>query len=90
MLCKISVWFEAREPRKQSLDSATRREGTQRATQTAKAITHWIIYYLYIDIIHELSKSKERTKVNQVTDYQGSPAQILVGFRSSQPSLPYT
>jgi len=50
------------------------REGEQQATYIAIAITHHIIYYPYTDIIHELGKSKERTQVNQVTDYQSLPA----------------
>lgn len=49
-------------------------KGVQQATYIAIAITHQIIYYPNTDIIHELGKSKERTKVNQVTDYQGLPA----------------
>lgn len=73
MLCCAKFLFGLRafELRKQSLDSATGREGAQQATYIAIAITHQIIYYPYTDIIHELGKSKERTQVNQVTDYRG-------------------
>lgn len=71
MLCcaKFLFGLRAHEPRKQSLDSVTGGEGAQQATYIALAITHWIIYYPYIDIIHELGKSKERTQVNQLMDY---------------------
>lgn len=91
MLCcaKFLFGLRAHEPRKQSLDSATGGEGAPQATYIALAITHWIIYYPRTDIIHELGKSKERTQVNQLTDYWDFLAWILVGFRSSQPSLPY-
>lgn len=71
MLCcaKFLFGLRAHEPRKQSLDSATGGEGAQQATYIALAITHWIIYYPCIDIIHELGKSKERTQVNQLMGY---------------------
>lgn len=71
---KFLFGLTACEPRKQSLDSAMGREGAQQATYIAIAITHQIIYYPYTDIIHELGKSKERTQVNQVTDYRDLPA----------------
>lgn len=71
---KFLFGLRACEPRKQSLDSAMGSKGVQQATYIAIAITHRIIYYPNTDIIHELGKSKERTKVNQVTDYQGLPA----------------
>lgn len=76
MLCSAKFLFGLRvcEPRKQSLHSAMGAEGAQQATYIATAVTRQIIYYPYTDITHELGKSKERTHVNQVTDYRGLPA----------------
>lgn len=66
---KFLFGLRAHEPGKQSLDSATRGEGAQKATYIALAMIHWIIYYPHTDIIHELGESKERTQINQSTGY---------------------